>query len=56
MEVSEANSTHTVPTCGAGVGSLGVGSGVCLAIMAAVGRAEKFIFLRLFFGEKRGIC
>lgn len=47
MEASELNSTQMVPIVGAGEGSALVGRGVYFFSMVVVGRAEKFIFLRL---------
>ena len=41
------NSTQMVPISGVGEGFDGVGRGVYFVSINAVGRAEKFIFLRL---------
>ena len=44
---SELNSTQMVPMSGAGFGFEDVGRGVYFSFMAGVGRAEKFMRLRL---------
>ena len=48
MVVSELNSTQIVPIVGVAGLDVEVGGGVCFSNMAAVGRAEKVIFLRLW--------
>ena len=47
MEVSGLNSTQIVPIEGGGLGFEAVGGVEYFSSMAAVGRAEKVIFLRL---------
>ena len=47
MADSVVNSTQMVPISGVGEGFDGVGRGVYFVSINAVGRAEKFIFLRL---------
>lgn len=52
IEVSALNSTQMVPILGGdGVGCEVVGGTLYFSIMAAVGRAEKVIFLRLGEGD-----
>lgn len=48
MEASLLNSTQMVPIAGSGWGASREGRGVYFLSIDVVGRAEKFIFLRLF--------
>lgn len=53
--ISELNSTQIVPIEGEGFGLEGVGKVVYFSSIAAVGRAEKVIFLRLHRDDEKAL-